>query len=328
MTYLTESGRKSLGLMGSIGRVVAGDGRETIPDFQIIGPLVNGVRAVAVDKRIEDAVDGRVVDAHVRPAMIGDHLAIDGHPHPPIGAAAAMPEYLEFEPLVHGHRDGIVVRLNLPKERAQRLNTTTAVSPRSHVNAHAVITGGLPLEEGSPGLGGHLRQQIRLVLEPVGYVEVALFAGRLEQENVLGRIVSPLRDFAVKRLGLIPSMPGHGLDSIGHVIADARAADDLAWDELETKVTAPDIAGPGERRRTVHTTDRLPAVNRRIQDSGAAKAGSKQQIGLRGGDGYWHQRCDLHLVHSKLRGERLECSLVYEAAVLQAHHAGGERSEI
>src|SRR5947209_3586632 len=94
----------------------------------------------------------------------------------------------------------------------------------SWVRAHAVITGGLPLEEGSPGLGGHLRQQIRLVLEPVGYVEVALFAGRLEQENVLGRIVSPLRDFAVKRLGLVSSMPGHGHDSIGHVIGDDRAA--------------------------------------------------------------------------------------------------------
>src|SRR5437870_13095302 len=104
MTYLTDSGRKSLGLMGSIGRVVAGDGRETIPDFQIIGPLVNGVRAVAVNKRIEDAVDGRVVDAHVRPAMIGEHLAVDGRPHPTGGAAAAVPDHLEFDAPGSGQR--------------------------------------------------------------------------------------------------------------------------------------------------------------------------------------------------------------------------------
>jgi hypothetical protein len=42
MAYRTKRGRKSLGdvLMGGIGRVVA-DHWETVPDLQIIDPLVN-----------------------------------------------------------------------------------------------------------------------------------------------------------------------------------------------------------------------------------------------------------------------------------------------
>src|SRR5207244_9600804 len=103
-------------------------------------------------------------------------------------------------------------------------------------------------------------------------LEVALFAGRLEQENVLGRIVSPLRDFAVKRLGLVSSMPGHGHDSIGHVIADARAANDLTGDELEADAAAQNISRPSEPGRAVGADCGLPTVSGKVQGGGALEA--------------------------------------------------------
>src|SRR5229473_1957901 len=106
--------------------------------------------------------------------MIRDHLAVDGHPHPPIGAAAAVPEHLELEPLVNRHRVGTVVHppefkvgqaevgypvpCKPPEQRAVRLITTASVVPTVDASDHAiVIAGGLPLEESAPVLRSHFR---------------------------------------------------------------------------------------------------------------------------------------------------------------------------
>src|SRR5438876_315460 len=61
--------------------------REAVPNLQVIDPLVNRESGAAVKIRHEDAVDGSVVGPHVRPVVIDDHLAVDGHPDAAIGCA-------------------------------------------------------------------------------------------------------------------------------------------------------------------------------------------------------------------------------------------------
>src|SRR6267143_872758 len=82
--------------------VRGGVSREAVPNLQIIDPLVNRESSAAVKIRHEDAIDGSVVDPHVRPEAIEDHLAVDGHPDAAIGSAAAVPEDLEFHPASQG----------------------------------------------------------------------------------------------------------------------------------------------------------------------------------------------------------------------------------
>src|SRR5688572_21032814 len=186
--------RANLALVRSIGRVTAGGGRETIPDFQIVHPLVNRLGGAAVEIR-EDAVDGRVIDPHVGPVTIRDHVAVDGHPDAAVGSTGAVPEYIELEPFAHGHGSGAVVHspeylvgkaavgyvvaLDLPIQRNVGLVAAAAVLPRVNVSGHAIIAGGLPLEDSTPVLGSHLLDKIGLEFHPEADIEVALFAGRL-----------------------------------------------------------------------------------------------------------------------------------------------------
>src|SRR5262245_45720931 len=142
----------------------------------------------------------------------------------------AVPEDLEFEPFVHGHRVrailylpkyligqaaiGLSVPLDLPIQWAVRLDGTTPVFPTRDVRDQAIVAGGLPLEDCAPVLGRHLFQQIRLELEPETDVHVALFPGRPQHEDILGVVAPPLLEFAVKGSGRVPVTPRDRLDSV------------------------------------------------------------------------------------------------------------------
>src|SRR5882672_2960504 len=127
-----------------------------------------------------------------------------------------------------------------------------------HLNVQAIIAAGLPLKERAPGLGGHLLQQIRLELEPLADVEIALFAGRRELEGILGPRAAPQPDFAVKGPGRGSLMPRHGLDVIDHVIGDGRTIDGRLGLHMESDwAAAPNIDRPGEAGESIETDNIL-----------------------------------------------------------------------
>src|SRR6266571_2080813 len=293
---------------------------ETIPDFHIVDPLVNGIGGAAVEIRHHDAIDGSVVDSHVGPVMIDEHLAIGGHPDAAIVAAAAVPEGLEFNPLSCGHRDLCIVRF--PEYLVGQAAVRFVVAPDIPVEIstiqvritldrsnHAIIASGLPFEDNAPvPASSHLPHshkvcEIRLVLEPVADVEVARFADRPEYERILGRpsslgvgsTTSTLLDLAEKGLGRVSVMPGHGLDLIDHVIVDGRSIHGGIGDHLEVSGTAaPYVGRPSEPGDAVDADEALPGAGpveatRRNEGGRAFKARTEQQVrgsgrhGVRGG---------------------------------------------
>src|SRR5207247_1610634 len=94
----SQAGRRVMNCVTQHLRLVRGGvRREAVPNLQIIDPLVNRESSAAVKIRHVDAVDGGV--NLVRPQMIEDRLAVDGHPDATVGSSAAVPEDLEFHPI-------------------------------------------------------------------------------------------------------------------------------------------------------------------------------------------------------------------------------------
>src|SRR5712691_2403029 len=297
---------------GARGSVRGGVRRETIPDLHVVDPLVNGVGGAAVEIRHHDAIDGGVVDPDIGPEPIGDRLTVDGHPDAAITAAAAMPENLVLEPLSYRNRDsrvdhfpeflirqtpvGYVVALDFPEQIA-----TVDPGVPFDLGAHAVIAGGLPLEDKAPvpgsrsqGAHAHELPHVRLVLEPVADVEVARFAGGMELERILGRSSSlgvrsatpALSDGAVEGLGRVSVMPRHGLDLIDHVIAHGQSRHRRIDEKLEAAAAAPYVGRPGEPGDAVNADEDLPAARSKTvvqcaESHGTLKPRAEQE--LRGG---------------------------------------------
>src|SRR5262249_35241485 len=141
------------------------------------------VGAAGIDLVDHVAIDVRAVDADVRGEFIDQYVAVHRHPDPAVGAAAAVPEHLELEPLIEGDRDrggfhppafhprtGAVGHVVGPDHPAGR---STVVDD---LYDHAEIVDRLPFVDHVPAatrISRQLAEKVRLQLPPEADVHVA-----------------------------------------------------------------------------------------------------------------------------------------------------------